>query len=196
MELFHENGNYPAMKTGDRLRPPQSHRSGSSGAAAVIEDALRRALDLLWANLLPRETLSDEQAFERLRRLVRSRKVRAALAGSATFLAATLRAVRRVLLDQDGRTARQRIGELWCILDVPPVNDALGIDNNRRLVGTAPPRRVGSGSARLLLSGADSRSPRLRGRPPRSSATDVVPPIARMPVRWWRSSRRNVRCPT
>jgi hypothetical protein len=179
MELFDEDGNYPAMKTGDRLRPPQSHRSGSPVAAAVIEDALRRALDLLWANLLPRETLSDERALERLRRLVRSRKVRAALAGSATFLAATLRAVRRVLLDQDQRTARQRIGELWCILDVTPVNDALRIDNNRRLVGTAPQARVREIGAPPSLSRLPGRSTRIRRRPPaRPADGDISPPPA------------------
>jgi hypothetical protein len=43
----------------------------------------------------------------------------------------TLRAVQHVVAD-DRRTARQRLGELWRILDQLPVNEALSKDRNSR----------------------------------------------------------------
>jgi hypothetical protein len=131
-----------------------------------VEDTLRRALSLLWANLSMDGAVSDDQTMKILCGLSRASKVRRI---DDTFLGATLRAMRRVVLD-DGQTPRQRIGELWRILDVPPVTEALGLDANGRLIAghrrPAVIRRSRSGRApvnpSLSISSGRSLPPAVR----------------------------------
>jgi hypothetical protein len=98
----------------------------------LIADALRRAQALLWANLPPARTLTDDKIIYNLRTLVRSRHVKAALRKSDSCVAFALRAVERVLAD-DLKTNRAIIGELRRILDDPALNEVLGLDQNNRV---------------------------------------------------------------
>jgi hypothetical protein len=96
--------------------------------ARVIESALRMIQKVLLDQLEPNRPC-DELAVARVRMLIRSAAVRSALQQADSFLAMTLRAVRLVVADEQ-LPARQRIGELWCILDQPPVHAALSIEQS------------------------------------------------------------------
>jgi hypothetical protein len=109
----------------------------------AIEAAIRAAQDLLWQNAPPMHYVADEATVERLRDLMRSPAVQAALLQSSDeFLAFVLRAVEVVVRDQS-QTEREIIGRLWDVLDEPHLNHALGIPQNSRIsFGPYPhPRR-------------------------------------------------------
>jgi hypothetical protein len=106
----------------------------------VIESVIRAAQNLLWQNLPPTHNLPDAAAIARLRDLVRSPTVQSALLHSNdTFLAFVLRAVEFVLADQF-RSDPEIIDHLWEVLDDPYLNQALGIQHNRRKT-LGPPKR-------------------------------------------------------
>jgi hypothetical protein len=127
-----------------------SHATGTPELAArfsvrssdrVIIDAIKMAQRLLWQNLPPTHDLPDAATVIRFRDLVRSPAVQSALERSSdTFLAFTLRAVERVLLDQS-RTDREIISRLWDVLDDPHLNQALGLPQNSRITFGPYPKR-------------------------------------------------------
>jgi len=85
--------------------------------------------------------LADEATVARLRELVRSSAVRAALLQSSDgFLTFVLRAVEVVVADQS-QTDREMIARLWDVLDEPHLNKALGIPQNSRISYGPYPRR-------------------------------------------------------
>jgi hypothetical protein len=108
----------------------------------VIIDAIKVAQDLLRQNLPPTHNLTDAAAVLRFRELVRSQAIRSALERSSdTLLAFALREVERVVSDQS-RTNRETINRLWDILDVPHLNQALGLpDSSRTTFGPYSKRR-------------------------------------------------------
>jgi len=108
----------------------------------VIEAAVRAAQDLLWQNAPPMHYVADDATVARLRELVRSSAVQAALLqGSDSFLTFVLRAVELVVADQS-QTDREMIARLWDVLDEPHLNQALGIPQNSRIsYGPYPSRR-------------------------------------------------------
>ena len=96
----------------------------------VIEAAIRAAQDFLWQNAPPMHYVADEATVVRLRDLMRSPAVQAALLqGSDAFLTFVLRAVEVVVRDHS-QTDREIIGRLWDVLDEPHLNHALGIPQN------------------------------------------------------------------
>jgi hypothetical protein len=107
----------------------------------VIEAAVRAAQDLLWQNAPPTYYVADDATVMRLRDLVRSSAIQAALLrGSDTFLAFVLRAVELVVANQ-AQTDREIIDRLWDVLDEPQLNQALGIPHNSRTTFGPQPRR-------------------------------------------------------
>jgi hypothetical protein len=93
----------------------------------VIKRTLRDAQGILRANLPPARNLSDDQAVKSLRAIVRTTQVQQALEhGSDTALCFVLRAVNRILSDED-QPNRTTINRLWEVLDEPELNRALGI---------------------------------------------------------------------
>jgi len=107
----------------------------------VIEAAIRAAQDFLWQNAPPMHYVADEATVDRLRDLMGSPAVQAALLQSSdAFLSFVLRAVEVVVRDQS-QTDRQIIGRLWDVLDEPHVNRALGIPQNSRISFGPYPRR-------------------------------------------------------
>ncbi|HEY8442170.1 MAG TPA: hypothetical protein VIK79_12070 [Xanthobacteraceae bacterium] len=107
----------------------------------VIEAAIRAAQDFLWQNAPPMHYVDDEATVVRLRDLMRSTGVHAALLQSSdTFLAFVLRAVEIVVRDQS-QTDREIISRLWDVLDEPHLNHALGIPQNSRISFGPYPRR-------------------------------------------------------
>jgi len=99
----------------------------------VIEQALREAQDLLWANLPPTHELPDDQAVKGIRALVCLPSVEHALErGNDTVCAFALRAVHRVLSEQ-AASPRVTVCRLWDILDEPHLNRALGRKQNSRM---------------------------------------------------------------
>ena len=102
-----------------------------SHADAVIEQALRDAQNILWRNLPPTQSQSDEAVVRALRDIVRSARVKSVLErGSDTALVFVLRATNKVLADES-ETPREIIARLWNILDEPELNRALGIPRTR-----------------------------------------------------------------
>jgi hypothetical protein len=98
---------------------------------AVIEQALRDAQNILWRNLPPTQSQSDEAVVRALRDIVRSARVKSVLErGSDTALVFVLRATNKVLADES-ETPREIIARLWNILDEPELNRALGIPRTR-----------------------------------------------------------------
>jgi hypothetical protein len=94
---------------------------------AVIEQALRDAQNILWRNLPPTQSQSDEAVVRALRDIVRSARLKSVLErGSDT----ELRATNKVLADES-ETPREIIARLWNILDEPELNRALGIPRTR-----------------------------------------------------------------
>ena len=93
----------------------------------VVKRTLREAQGMLWANLPPASNLPDAQAVKSLRALVRTPQVDQALKrGNDTALCFVLRAVNRILTDDD-QPNRTTINRLWDVLDEPELNRALGI---------------------------------------------------------------------
>ncbi len=108
-------------------------RFSAMNTRRVIEAAIRAAQDLLWQNAPPMHYVADDATVARLRDLVRSAAVQAALLQSSdTFLTFVLRAVEVVVADQS-QTDREMIGRLWDVLDEPHLNQALGIPQNSRI---------------------------------------------------------------
>ena len=89
----------------------------------VIKRTLREAQGILWANLPPASNLPDAQAVKSLRALVRAPQVHQALErGNDTALCFVLRAVNRILSDEDHPNTT--INQLWDVLDQPELNRA------------------------------------------------------------------------
>ena len=89
----------------------------------VIKRTLREAQGILWANLPPASNLPDAQAVKSLRALVRTPQVHQALErGNDTALCFVLRAVNRILSDED--QPNTTINQLWDVLDQPELNRA------------------------------------------------------------------------
>jgi hypothetical protein len=107
----------------------------------VFEAAIRTAKNLLGQNLQLKK-LPDAATVLRLRELVNSPSIRAALLHSSdTLLAFALRAVEHVVADQS-QTDREIITRLWDIVDDPHLNQTLGITQNSRfMLGPNPKRR-------------------------------------------------------
>ena len=102
----------------------------------LIERTLRDALGILRANLPPAKNLPDDQAVQSLRAIVRTPQVREALErGNDTALCFVLRAVNRILSDED--QPNTTINRLWDILDEPEFNRAWGVKQNMK----KPPAR-------------------------------------------------------
>jgi hypothetical protein len=107
----------------------------------AIEAAIRAAQDFLWQNAPPMHYVADDVTVARLRDLMRSPVVQAALLqGSDTFLSFALRAVKVVVSDH-AQSDREIIGRLWEVLDEPHLNQALGIPQNSRISFGPYPRR-------------------------------------------------------
>ncbi len=138
---------FAALHPGYRLI---KHATGTCGSAArfcgmncqrVIEAAVRAAQDSLWQNAPPMRYVADDVTVARLRGLVRSPAIQAALLQSSdTFLTFVLRAVEIVVSDQS-QDDREIIGRLWDVLDEPHLNQALGIQQNSRISFGPYPRR-------------------------------------------------------
>src|SRR5215831_12662024 len=107
----------------------------------VFEAVIRTAKNLLGQNLQPTQ-LPDAATVLRLRELVHSPSIRAALLHSSdTLLVFALRAVEHIVADQS-QTDREIITRLWDILDDPHLNQALGMTQNSRfMLGPNPKRR-------------------------------------------------------
>ena len=107
----------------------------------VIESAVRAAQECLWQNAPPMYYVADDVTVARLRDLVRSPPIQAALLQSSdTFLVFALRAVELVVSDHS-QNDRAIIGRLWDVLDEPHLNQALGIPQNSRISFGPYPRR-------------------------------------------------------
>ena len=103
----------------------------------VVKRTLREAQGILWANLPPASNLPDAQAVKSLRALVRTPQVHQALErGNDTALCFVLRAVNRILSDED--QPNTTISRLWEVLDEPELNRALG-QNSRMILGQKKP---------------------------------------------------------
>jgi hypothetical protein len=103
----------------------------------VIKRTLREAHDILWANLPPASNLPDAQAVKSLRALIRTPQVHQALErGNDTALCFVLRAVNRILFDED--QPNTTINRLWDVLDQPELNRALR-QNSRMILGQKKP---------------------------------------------------------
>jgi hypothetical protein len=134
--------------TGSKIERP--HAIGTLGfrvrfsgmkSNRVIEAAVRAAQDFLWQNAPPMHYITDEVTVGRLRDLMRSPTVQAALLQSSdAFLTFVLRAVEVVVVDHS-QTDRQIIARLWDVLDEPHLNQALGIPQNSRISFGPYPRR-------------------------------------------------------
>ena len=103
----------------------------------VIKRTLREAQGILWANLPPASNLPDAQAVKSLPALVRAPQVHQALErGNDTALCFVLRAVNRILSDED--QPNTTINQLWDVLDQPELNRAL-MQNSRMILGQKKP---------------------------------------------------------
>ena len=90
----------------------------------VIKRTLREAQGILWANLPPASNLPDAQAVKSLGALIRTPQGQQVLErGNDTALCFVLRAVNRILSDED--QPNTTINRLWDILDQPELNRAL-----------------------------------------------------------------------
>ena len=103
----------------------------------VIKRTLREAQGILRANLPPASNLPDAQAVKSLPALVRAPQVHQALErGNDTALCFVLRAVNRILSDED--QPNTTINQLWDVLDQPELNRAL-MQNSRMILGQKKP---------------------------------------------------------
>ena len=100
----------------------------------VIQQALRDAQDILWANLPPSRNLSDNSAVAGLRAVIAVPAVREAIQqGNDTALCFMLRAVNHIL-SYESDNPRKTIDRLWGILDDPELNRMLGLRQNARMI--------------------------------------------------------------
>jgi hypothetical protein len=84
---------------------------------SLVERTLKDVQHILWSNLPPTDSLSDEAAVKALRQIVRSPDVKLALErGSDTASVFVLRAINTVLAD-DSASPGDIITSLWPILD-------------------------------------------------------------------------------
>ena len=106
----------------------------------VIKRTLREAQGMLWANLPPASNLPDAQAVKSLRALVRAPQVHQALErGNDTALCFVLRAVNRILSDED--QPNTTVNQLWDVLDQPELNSDLRQNSRMTLWQKKPPAR-------------------------------------------------------
>jgi hypothetical protein len=85
----------------------------------VVEQVLKNARKILWANLPPTHSLSDEAALRALRKIMRSPAVWTARErGSDNVLTFILRGANRILSEQS-QAAQEIISRLWDILIQP-----------------------------------------------------------------------------
>ena len=106
----------------------------------VIKRTLREAQGILWANLPPASNLPDAQAVKSLRALVRTPQVHQALErGNDTALCFVLRAVNRILSDED--QPNTTINQDWDVLDQPELNSDLRQNSRMTLWQKKPPAR-------------------------------------------------------
>ena len=106
----------------------------------VIKRTLQEAQGILWANLPPANNLTDAQAVKSLRDLVRTPQVHQALErGNDTALCFALRAVNRILSDEDQPSTT--INRLWDVLDQPELNSDLRQNFRMTLWQKKPPAR-------------------------------------------------------
>jgi hypothetical protein len=103
--------------------------------ARIIDQALRDAQDILWTALPATPNLPDDATtVQELREIVFSPPVAHALKCAAdTFLSFELRAVLRILAE-GSHSDRAIIDSLWCILDHPELNQALGTKQNSHMI--------------------------------------------------------------
>jgi hypothetical protein len=84
---------------------------------SLVERTLKDVQHILWSNLPPTDSLTDEAAVKALRQIVRSPDVKLALErGSDTASVFVLRAINTVLAD-DSALPGDIITSLWPILD-------------------------------------------------------------------------------
>ena len=103
----------------------------------AIKRTLREAQGILWANLPSASNLPDAQAVKSLRTPVRTPQVHEAVErGNDTALCFVLRAVNRILSDED--QPNTTINRLWDVLDQPELNRALR-QNSRMILGQKKP---------------------------------------------------------
>jgi hypothetical protein len=96
----------------------------------VVEETVRKAQNILWANLPP---LSDELIVKRISALISVPAVQEALEHcSDTVPVFALRGVHRVLSDR-AEPPRATLDRLCDILNEPDLNQALGIKQNTRM---------------------------------------------------------------
>ena len=100
---------------------------------SLVERALKDVQHILWCNLPPADSLSDEAAVEALRQIVRSPDVKVALErGSDTALVFVLRAINTVLAD-DSAPPGEIITNLWPIFDQLEVDRILANPQRSRI---------------------------------------------------------------
>jgi len=98
----------------------------------LIERTLREAQGILRANLPPAKNLADDQAVQSLRAIVRTPQVRVVLErGSDTALCFVLRAINRILSDDD-QSDRATINQLWDVLEKLEPNRTLRVQRNMK----------------------------------------------------------------
>jgi hypothetical protein len=98
----------------------------------LIERTLREAQGILRANLPPAKNLADDQAVQSLRAIVRTPQVRVVLErGSDTALCFVLRAINRILSDDD-QSDRATINQLWDVLEKLEPNRTLRVRPNMK----------------------------------------------------------------
>jgi hypothetical protein len=93
----------------------------------LIRFLLRKAQETLWANLSTTRQLPNDRTVSTIRALVSTPSAQTAIErGDDTVFAFALRAVNRVVSEQDQPSAKI-IGRLWDILDDADLNQALGV---------------------------------------------------------------------
>src|SRR6516165_12158278 len=98
----------------------------------LIERTLREAQGILRANLPPAKNLPDDQAVQSLRAILRTPQVRVVLErGSDTSLCFVLRAINRILSDDD-QSDRTTINQLWDVLEKLEPNRTLRVRPNMK----------------------------------------------------------------
>ena len=98
----------------------------------LIERTLREAQGILRANLPPAKNLPDDQAVQSLRAIMRTPQVRVVLErGSDTALCFVLRAINRILSDDD-QSDRTTINQLWDVLEKLEPNRTLRVRPNMK----------------------------------------------------------------
>jgi hypothetical protein len=98
----------------------------------AIQQALRDAQNILWANLPPDRNLSDDGAVAGLRAVIGVPAVQEAIEqGDDTALCFVLRTVNHIL--NEAEISHKTIDRLWGVLDDPELNRMLGLKQNARI---------------------------------------------------------------